>query len=215
MSDWAMVRERMVAEQLQGRGIRDPRVLDAMRRVLRHLFVPPDEQANAYEDRALRIGQGQTISQPYMVGAMTEGLGLDSASRVLEIGTGSGYQAAILAEVAREVITIERKGELAEEARRRLAALSYANVSVVEGDGTLGYPSGAPFDGIIVTAAAPRVPASLQSQLADRARLVVPVGSELHQDMVIIQRLGDRFTETRGDPCVFVPLMGQEGWPET
>ena len=204
----------MVRDQLERRGIRDPRVLEAMRRVPRHLFVPPESQASAYEDRALPIGDGQTISQPYMVAVMTEALAPPAGGRVLEIGTGSGYQAAILAELAGEVITIERRENLAAAARQRLAALGYTRIQVIVGDGTMGHADRAPYDGIIVTAGAPRVPAGLFAQLADGARLVVPVGSQFHQDLIVVERRGETAIESRREACVFVPLVGQEGWPE-
>jgi len=214
MTSFDAARERMVVEQLERRGVTDTRVLAAMRRVPRHLFVPPERQGEAYEDRALPLGSGQTISQPLMVALMTEALAPAVGARVLEIGTGSGYQAAVLAELAAEVVTIERRPELAAAAREHLAALGYERVQVLVGDGTLGHPPGAPYGGIIVTAGAPRVPAALTAQLADGARLVVPVGSALRQELVVVERRGDRIVETVRDPCVFVPLVGQEGWPE-
>ena len=214
MDEWAEARARMVAEQIERRGVRDRRVLDAMRRVPRHLFVNPEQQALAYEDRALPIGEGQTISQPYMVAVMTERLAIAPGACVLEIGAGSGYQAAVLAELAREVITIERRADLAEAAELRLASLGY-NVIVIVGDGSGGFPGRAPYGGIIVTAGAPLVPSSLQQQLADGARLVVPVGTASQQDLVIIERQGNSFMQSRGEGCVFVPLVGAEGWPET
>jgi len=214
MDEWATARERMVVDQLERRGIRDARVLAAMRRVPRHLFVNPDQQANAYDDRALPIGDGQTISQPYMVAVMTAWLGVRADARVLEVGTGSGYQAAVLAELAREVITIERRDDLASVAEQRLADLGYSNVTVIVGDGSRGYPARAPYHGIIVTAGAPLVPASLEAQLAEGARLVVPVGSSTHQDLAVVERSGLSFTRTAGEGCVFVPLVGVEGWPE-
>lgn len=204
----------MVADQLERRGVRDTRVLDAMRRVPRHLFVLPEQRASAYDDCALPIGNGQTISQPYMVAIMSEALGPVTGTRVLEIGTGSGYQAAILAELAGEVITIERRTELAEAARQRLAALGYKNITVLVADGSSGYAAGAPYSGIAVTAGAPQAPASLRAQLAEGARLVVPIGSQFHQDLVVIERRGDSFVELRGEACVFVPLIGREGWPD-
>jgi protein-L-isoaspartate(D-aspartate) O-methyltransferase len=204
----------MVSEQLERRGIRDPRVLDAMRNVPRHLFVPTERQASAYEDQALSIGDGQTISQPYMVAIMTEALSIAAGARVLEIGTGSGYQTAILAALAREVITIERRPGLAAAAGRRLASLGFTNVTVVVADGSVGYPGAAPYDAVLATAGAPQVPASLRTQLADGARLVVPVGSAFRQDLVVIERRGETFVESRGEGCVFVPLVGREGWPE-
>jgi protein-L-isoaspartate(D-aspartate) O-methyltransferase len=206
-------RERMVAEQLVPRGIGDPRVLDAMRAVPRHLFVPEEMQPLAYADRALAIGHGQTISQPYMVAAMAEAAALDGDERVLEVGTGSGYQTAVLARLAREVITIERLEPLALAARDRLERLGCL-VRVVVGDGTAGYAAGAPYDAIVVSAGAPRVPEALTAQLADGGRLVLPVGSRLHQRLTVTERSGNRLVETVHGDCVFVPLIGEYGWSE-
>ena len=203
-----------IDEQLVARGIRDARVLDAMRRVPRHEFVQQDVQPLAYADRALPIGDGQTISQPYMVAAMTEALRLVGHERVLEVGTGSGYQAAILAELAREVVSIERRPELAEAARERLALLGYSNVRVIVGDGSVGYPDGAPYEAILVAAASPRVPESLKHQLADGGRLVIPVGSPEEQRLTVVSREGASYLESVHEGCVFVPLVGAEGWPE-
>jgi len=210
--DWTKARAQMVAGQLERRGVREPRVLDAMRHVPRHLFVPPDQRAGAYEDRALPIGNGQTISQPYMVAIMSAALGPVAGARVLEVGTGSGYQAAVLAELAAEVITIERRPELGETARQTLASLGCTNITVIVGDGSLGHPACAPYGGIVVTAGAPSVPASLKAQLAEGARLVVPVGSQEHQHLLVVERTGDTFVEIRAEACVFVPLIGCEGW---
>jgi protein-L-isoaspartate(D-aspartate) O-methyltransferase len=206
--------QRMVEEQLAARGIRDPRVLDAMRRVPRHEFVPREQQPLAYADRALPIAEDQTISQPFMVATMTEALAAAAGARILEVGTGSGYQAAVLSLLVREVVSIERRPELAAAAAANLAALGYHNVRVIVGDGTLGAPAFAPFDGILVTAGAPRVPAALASQLRDHARLVIPVGQPGHQELAVITRDGDRYDEVRREPCVFVPLIGADGWPE-
>jgi protein-L-isoaspartate(D-aspartate) O-methyltransferase len=215
MDDSAGVRASMVAEQLARRGIRDARVLAAMRRVPREEFVPPESRALAYADRALPIGDGQTISQPYIVASMTEALQLEPADRVLEVGTGSGYQAAILGELASHVVTVERRADLAERARVKLASLGYANVAVVVGDGTLGWAENAPYDAILVAAGSPGVPASLTAQLADGGRLVVPVGPRDHQVLTVIRRVGDRFERSEMDGCVFVPLIGAEGWDES
>jgi protein-L-isoaspartate(D-aspartate) O-methyltransferase len=203
-----------IDDQLVARGIRDMRVLDAMRRVPRHEFVEHETQELAYADRALPIGDGQTISQPYMVAAMTEALRLQGRERVLDVGTGSGYQAAILAELAGEVVTIERRPELADAARERLAALGYRNIRVVVGDGSVGYVEDAPYDGILVAAASPRVPESLKQQLADGGRLVIPVGPPDQQRLTMVTRDGDGFVESVHEGCVFVPLVGAEGWPE-
>jgi protein-L-isoaspartate(D-aspartate) O-methyltransferase len=212
MDDFGLARERMVAEQLVRRGIHDTRVLEAMRQVPRHLFVPADQQALAYADRALPIGHGQTISQPYMVAAMTQALALTGPERVLEIGTGSGYQAAILAELAREVITIERWPELASSAEAVLEQCGYSNIRVLRGDGSMGALEGAPYDGVIITAAAPQLPAQLKEQLAPRGRLVVPIGTRDHQVLTVVTREGESFRASRGEACVFVPLVGREGW---
>jgi protein-L-isoaspartate(D-aspartate) O-methyltransferase len=206
--------EGWIDDQLVARGIRDARVLDAMRRVPRHVFVEPGTQGLAYADRALPIGGGQTISQPYMVAAMTEALRLQGTERVLEVGTGSGYQAAILAELARDVVTIERYADLADAARARLAALGYHNVRVIVGDGSLGSEADAPYEGILVAAASPRIPASLKRQLADGGRLVIPIGPPDQQFLTVVHREGAVFTQSIGDGCVFVPLVGAEGWPE-
>ena len=207
-------RGRMIVEQLGARGIADARVLDAMRRVPRHLFVPPEARPLAYADRALPIGHGQTISQPYMVAAMTEALALGGDELVLEIGTGSGYQAAILAALAGEVITVERRPELACAAEAVLKSLGCANVHVVVGDGSVGFPEGAPYGGIIVTAGSPQAPQSLKEQLAEAGRLVIPIGTRDHQTLTIITRHGPRFVESAREGCVFVPLVGSEGWAD-
>src|SRR5262249_51463204 len=203
-----------IDEQLVARGITDRRVLDAMVRVRRDAFVP-HEARNAYADRALPIGGGQAISQAFMVAAMTEALQLTGTEHVLDVGTGSGYQAAVLAELARDVITIERRPELASAARTTLAALGYTNITVVVGDGTLGSAAHAPFDAILVAAGAPRVPEALTTQLAENGgRLVIPVGAPDHQTLRVVTRQGDRFSEVSGVACVFVPLIGAQGWPE-
>jgi protein-L-isoaspartate(D-aspartate) O-methyltransferase len=202
-----------IDEQLVARGITDARVLEAMRRVPRAAFVPEEAQAQAYVDRALPIGSGQTISQPYMVAVMTETLRLTGSERVLEVGTGSGYQAAVLGELASKVITIERVPELAEAAQARLVALGYTNIEVVVGDGTLGSPSHAPFDGILVAAGAPRAPDALKQQLSPGGGcLVIPIGPAEQQWLTVITRDGDRFSESTGIGCVFVPLLGKDGW---
>jgi len=202
-----------IDEQLVARGVADPRVLDAMRRVPREAFVPESARPDAYADRALPIGAGQTISQPYMVAVMTEALKLTGAEHVLDVGTGSGYQAAVLAQLARDVISIERVPELADAARARLAALGYTNIEVVVGDGTLGVPERAPFDAILIAAGAPRAPEALKQQLStEGGRLVVPIGPPHQQTLTVVVRRGNQFTESRGIGCVFVPLIGKEGW---
>ncbi|MBD3235959.1 MAG: protein-L-isoaspartate(D-aspartate) O-methyltransferase [Candidatus Eisenbacteria bacterium] len=210
--DYRQARQRMVEVQLEARGIRDARVLEAFRRVPRHEFVEPAMAAQAYADRPLPIGHGQTISQPYMVAIMTELLDLQPDHRVLEIGTGSGYQAAILAELARSVFTVERMPELARAARERFDRLGLDNILQRVGDGTLGWKQYAPYDRIVVTAGAPRVPASLRDQLVDGGLLVVPTGSRLGQVLELIRREGERFAHERSIACTFVPLCGAEGW---
>jgi protein-L-isoaspartate(D-aspartate) O-methyltransferase len=210
--DVASARQHMVDQQIAARGVRDARVLDAMRAVPRHLFVPPHLQAEAYDDRPLPIGEGQTISQPYMVASMTEALSPEPHHRVLEIGTGSGYQTVVLARLAASVLTIERHAALAERARARFGELQIANVEVIVGDGTDGYATAAPYDRILVTAGAPHVPAPLKAQLADPGRLVIPVGPPGFQRLTTVERRGNDWTETAGEGCVFVPLVGRAGW---
>ena len=209
---FAQQRRRMVEEQLKARGIRDQRVLDAMLNVPRHLFVRPEDREWAYADGPLPIGFGQTISQPYIVARMTELLGLKGEEKVLEIGTGSGYQAAVLAHLAREVHTVERIPELAEQARERLKRLGLTNVHVHVADGTLGWPAEAPYDAILVTAAAPQIPQPLLEQLAEGGRLVAPVGSRGLQYLERWTQVGDDFLHERFEPVAFVPLVGKYGW---
>jgi protein-L-isoaspartate(D-aspartate) O-methyltransferase len=205
----------MVEQQLRARGIRDERVLAAMERVPRELFVPDDLQASAYDDLALPIGGGQTISQPYMVARIASELGLRGHERVLDVGTGSGYQAAVLAELAGDVHSIERIPELAERARAALDAAGYgARVHVHVGDGTRGLPEHAPYDAIAVAAAAPEMPQSLYDQLAARGRLVVPVGPRSEQFLQVIVRSPEGPAVLRTVPCRFVPLLGAEGFDE-
>jgi protein-L-isoaspartate(D-aspartate) O-methyltransferase len=201
-------RGRMVSEQIAARQVRDPRTLQAMRKVPRHLFVPAASASQAYEDYPLPIGHGQTISQPYIVAFMTEALGLKGGETVLEVGTGSGYQAAVLSEIAARVYTIEIVAALAEEARARLARLGYATVEVRAGDGYLGWPEKAPFDAITVTAAAPRIPEPLKEQLRDGGRLILPVGDE-SQELIVVTRRGAAFEERRVLPVRFVPMTGK------
>lgn len=202
----------MVEAQIRARGIRDPRVLAAMATVPRHRFVPEASRAQAYVDSPLPIGHGQTISQPYMVAAMLEALELGPEMTALEIGAGSGYQAALLGALGREVWAVEIIEPLAVTARALLAELGVANVHIVVADGTLGLPEHAPYDRIIVAAGAPTVPEPLREQLADGGRLVIPVGGQMSQRLRIIERVGDRFTERDGMSCVFVPLIGRHGW---
>jgi protein-L-isoaspartate(D-aspartate) O-methyltransferase len=205
-------RTRMVEEQLRARGIRDPRVLAAMGKVPREEFISGEDLINAYGDHPLPIGAGQTVSQPYIVAAMVEALHLRPADRVLEVGTGTGYEAAILAELAAEIWTIERHEELASKAREILARLGYTNVHVIHGDGSLGLPERAPFDKVLVAAAAPQIPESLIAQLADGGRLVVPVGTRAEQQVHVVCKVGGEIVVTTHDLCRFVPLVGAEGW---
>jgi protein-L-isoaspartate(D-aspartate) O-methyltransferase len=202
----------MVEEQLRARDIVDQRVLDAMERVPRELFVPSGEQHRAYADAALPIGHGQTISQPYMVARIAEVLGLAGGEKVLDVGTGSGYQAAVLAELADEVHTIERIPELAAEARRNLEAAGYERVQVHVGDGSLGLPEEAPFTAIAVAAAAPGLPELLYEQLEPRGRLTVPVGRRQGQRLEVIVRSPEGPAVVHSVPCRFVPLVGEQGF---
>jgi len=203
----------MVENQLRRRGIRDERVLVAMLEVPRHEFVPWGAIGAAYEDRPLAIGESETISQPYIVAAMTEAARLEPGAKALEIGTGSGYQAAILVQLGAKVYTLERNFGLSEAARARLARLGYTSVEVIWGDGSEGYDAAAPYDVILVTAAAPAVPKVLKDQLAAGGRLVIPVGDLQHQDLHLITRQGNEFTTRLLDPCQFVPLIGKNAWP--
>ncbi len=200
--------------QLESRGISDPRVLEAIQSTRRDLFVPEDIRHAAYDDTALPIGLEQTISQPFMVALMTQSLALTGSERVLEVGTGSGYQAAILSRLCAELVTIERLGALSRKAQQTLASLGYENIEFCVGDGTLGWPQLAPYDGIIVTAAAPEVPAPLFRQLADGGRLVIPVGDEYMQSLQLIQKQQpEPFIQDVCD-CRFVKLIGAAGWPD-
>lgn len=210
--DFDVLRDRMVNEQLVPRSIHDSRVLASFRKVPRHKFVKKEFQASAYSDHPLPVGEGQTISQPYMVALMTECLALTGREKVLEIGTGSGYQAAILAELAKEVITIERIEPLAKNAKEILGELGYTNVRVEVGDGTLGWKASGPYDRIIVTAGAPKIPSKLIEQLAVGGRLVIPVGSSLTQMLTLIEKKKDGLRTTEICGCMFVPLVGKGGW---
>ncbi len=212
--DWSLEREKMVNEQLVGRGIRNKKVLTAMRQIPRHLFVPSRWEAMAYADRPLPIDMQQTISQPYIVALMTESLELDPNDKVLEIGTGSGYQTAVLAELCHGVHTLELLPELMESASELLARLGYRNVSAKTADGTLGWPEHEPYDAIIVTAGAPHLPRPLLEQLAEGGRLVIPVGDSLSQALKKIVRRPDGFWEEQLLKCQFVPLRGEHGWQQ-
>jgi protein-L-isoaspartate(D-aspartate) O-methyltransferase len=206
------LRIAMVDEQLRDRDIADHNVLGAMLKVPRHLFVPRALQPLAYDDRALPIGHGQTISQPYMVAKMVEGLELTGHERVLDIGTGSGYQAAVLGELAREVWSVEIVPELADEARERLARLAYSNVHVVIANGSIGLPGEAPFDAIVVAAGAPEVPRALVDQLGPGGRLVIPTGDLGLQMLRRVTKIGTSTSTESLLECAFVPLVGEEGW---
>ena len=210
----AQQRERMVEEQLRSRGIGDERVLAAMAKVPRERFIPNEDAGNAYGDYPLPIGAGQTISQPYIVAAMVEALEARPEDRVLEVGTGTGYGAAILGELASEVWTIERYLELADKARQVLSELGYGNVYVVQGDGSVGLPQQLPFDKILVAAAAPRIPESLVEQLAEGGRLVIPVGTRIEQQVQVVRKIGGETVVTAHELCRFVPLVGAQGWEQ-
>jgi protein-L-isoaspartate(D-aspartate) O-methyltransferase len=212
--DYAVVRKRMVQEQLVGRGIRDPRVLDAFEKVERHRFVPPESIGSSYADFPVAIGEGQTISQPYMVALMTECLELKGVERILEIGTGSGYQTAVLSLLAKEVFSIERIEALAQRARRLFDGSGYANIKSKTGDGTLGWPEEAPFDRIIITAASPHIPLPLSEQLKERGKLVLPLGDTFSQVLTLVDKEKGKLDSVQVCPCVFVPLVGKFGWKQ-
>jgi protein-L-isoaspartate(D-aspartate) O-methyltransferase len=211
-ANFESARRDMVARQIRERGIDSARVLSAMETVPRHLFVPFVRVPDAYSDEALPVGDGQTISQPYVVAASAQALGLEGHERVLEVGAGTGYQAAVLSLLAREVISVEAIPALADSARERLARLGYLNVRVEQGDGSLGLGGDAPFDAILVSAAAPAVPQPLVDQLVDGGRLVIPVGLTDHQQLFRIVKEGNRTIEQRLFSCRFVPLVGRFGW---
>ena len=212
--DYTAERLVMIRAQLQRRGLTDTRILQAMREVPRHAFVPAEWRHQAYSDRPLPIADDQTISQPYMVAIMTQSLMLQGHECVLEVGTGSGYQAAVLSRLAAQVYTIEYFPNLAKRARAILQRLGYTNVQVITGDGGLGLPAYAPYHGILVAAAAPHIPQALLGQMAEGGHLVIPVGSITSQELMIITRHGDDYPQTRSVSCRFVPLLGQEGWAE-
>jgi len=205
-------RRRMVERQIESRGIHDTRVLAAMQDIPRHLFIPPPYDQNAYDDNPLPIGDGQTISQPYIVALMTTLLRPEPSDNVLEIGAGSGYQAAILSHLVHRLTTMERIPAVAILARNNLKLLEIGNVEVIEGDGTQGYPQNAPYNGIIVTAATPEIPPALTDQLAEGGRLVAPVGGRDIQELVTLEKQGDRMISEYHGGVRFVPLIGKHGW---
>lgn len=213
--DFEFARRNMVERQIRERGIRDSRVLAAMIAVPRHAFVPGEYLEAAYSDSPLPIGERQTISQPFMVAAMADALSLTGNERVLEIGAGSGYQAAVLSLLAREVIAIETKPKLAARCAERLSLLGYKNVRVVQGDGSVGSPAEQPFDAILVSAAAPSVPQPLLEQMAEGGRLAIPVGDSEYQQVLRITKSGGNFLREKLYACRFVPLTGEHGWSES
>ena len=212
--DFEKLRNEMVESQLIARGITDKRVLEAMRKVERHSFVPENIRDSAYDDCALPIGNGQTISQPYMVAAMTECLRLKGEEKILEVGTGSGYQAAILSLLSKKVFTIERLSPLADRASKILANLGYKNIEVIVGDGTAGFTPESPYDAIIVTAGCPSIPKPLVNQLSDGGRLVLPVGDQFRQILTTVIKGKNTIETEESIPCVFVPLIGKYGWKD-
>lgn len=212
--NFSALRKKMVEEQLIPRGIKDKKVLEAFQKVPRHNFVPKRYLDSAYGDFPLSIGEGQTISQPYMVALMTECLGLSGEETILEIGAGSGYQAAILAELASRVYTVERVVSLAEGARTCLKNLNYKNIQIEIGDGTRGWPEFAPYEGIVVTAAAPDIPKPLIEQLRIKGKLVIPIGGSFNQMLTVITKHKDGIETKQICGCVFVPLLGKYGWKE-
>jgi protein-L-isoaspartate(D-aspartate) O-methyltransferase len=212
--DYPRARETMVQEELLAKGVTDPRVLAAMGRVPRHRFVAAPMARDAYGPLALPIGGGQTISAPQMVGIMSQALALKGTEKVLEIGTGSGYQAAVLAEMTLRVFTVERVPDLARKARRLLAELGHEGVAVISRDGTQGWKEMGPFDRILVTAGGPEVPRALLDQLAEGGILVIPVGTRDHQELVRVVREGESFRQENLGACIFVPLIGREGFAE-
>jgi protein-L-isoaspartate(D-aspartate) O-methyltransferase len=212
--DFEHLRRRMVEQQLQSRGISDNGVLSAMYKIPREIFVPEEYRIDAYKDAPLPIGASQTISQPYMVALMTELLSLEPGDRVLEIGTGSGYQTAVLHAITPEVYSIERIGFLAQQAERILRTLGCETVTIRVGDGSQGWPEEAPFDAIMVTSGAPGIPETLKHQLAEGGRLVIPAGTRQSQTLYRVERSHDDFKITEHSSCVFVPLIGAYGWSE-
>ena len=214
MINYEKERSRMVDEQIAGRGVKDERVLAVMRKIPRHEFLPEGIRGMAYNDSALPLGEGQTMSQPYMVAIMTELLGLKGTERVLEIGTGSGYQAAVLAELCQKVYTVERIKTIADKARATLDRLGYKSVAIKIYDGTYGWKEMAPYDAIIVTAGSPDIPAPLVEQLKEGGRMVIPVGDRYGQQLITVVKTAEGMSTERSIPCVFVPLIGNHGWKE-
>ena len=214
MINYEKERSRMVDDQIVGRGVKDERVLAVMRKIPRHEFLPEGIRGMAYNDSALPIGEGQTMSQPYMVALMTEFLGLKGTERVLEIGTGSGYQAAVLAELCQKVYTVERIKTVADKARATLDRLGYKSVAIKIYDGTYGWKEMAPYDAIIVTAGSPDIPAPLVEQLKEGGRMVIPVGDRYGQQLITVVKTAEGTITERSIPCVFVPLIGNHGWKE-
>ncbi|MFA5118171.1 MAG: protein-L-isoaspartate(D-aspartate) O-methyltransferase [Candidatus Omnitrophota bacterium] len=209
--DYTALRKRMVEEQIVARGVNNKRVIDAFRKVERHRFIPVDKRASAYADFPISIGEGQTISQPYIVAVMTQSLDLSGAEKVLEIGTGSGYQTAILAELAKEVFTIERLQKLSSHAASTLAEMGYKNIHFLAGDGTLGWQEEAPFDRIIITAASPQIPLPLTEQLIESGKLVLPLGPQGSQMLTLVKKENHKLESTYICGCIFVPLIGKFG----
>lgn len=212
--DFETLKKRMVQEQLIPRGIKNLKVLSVLSRIERHKFIQENLKNNAYADFPLPIGEGQTISQPYIVALMTEGLDLSGNEKVLEIGTGSGYQTAILAELSREVYSIERFETLAQRAQSLLIELGYKNIKIKVGDGTLGWQEEAPFDRIIITASSPKIPEPLVEQLADNGKLILPLGENLSQVLTLVEKKEGRLKSSDICGCVFVPLVGKYGWSD-
>lgn len=212
--DYTVARKRMVEEQLIARGIKDKRILDAFYKVERHKFIPAELRNSAYADYPIPIGDGQTISQPYIVALMTECLGLVGDEKVLEIGTGSGYQGAILAELAREVYSVERFADLTKNAEDLFKISGYTNIKVSVGDGTLGWPEASPFDRIIITAASPQIPLPLIEQLKENGKMVLPLGESFSQVLTLVEKKKGKLESIQVCGCVFVPLVGKYGWKE-
>jgi len=210
--DFAVLRKRMVEEQIIPRGVKNPRVLEAFYKVERHKFIPQDSRESAYADFPVPIGEGQTISQPYIVALMTECLGLTGKEKVLEIGTGSGYQTAILAELAKEVYSIERFVSLAKKAEAVLQEAGYVNIKIKVDDGTLGWPEFSPFDRIIITAASPGIPLPLTEQLNESGKLILPLGENFSQVLTVAEKKKGKLESIQVCGCVFVPLVGKFGW---